>query len=415
MNNNYEILNEFINRVFISSSNINESLKNISILVSTFETIFLKEKVIEQLLLNNDKFNYTLKIISEKNIKLSEIGNLDKKTLSIVDSWINIYQNLYSFLSNTDSYQINLIYQYLVETRKYTILTMEQEKEFFLRIQQGDIEARNEFIERNLRLVISIAKKYIGRGLDFLDLIQEGNIGLMKALDKYDVNKGYRFSTYAYYWIQQSIDRAIMNYGRNIRLSIETSMNLRNYKKRKNELVLQLNRKLNNEELAKYLNISIKEVEEYETNIYDTLSLNTFIDDNNDEEIGDLIPSGDRLTEDVVEEKILQHEIKDLLEKCNLNQREMEVLLLHYGFDNNERKSLEEISRIYGVTRQRVKAIEDKALKKIRRSKFIEYFMIYMENPDEVLENIQQYRTKYAKEDFSLPNKKIKKKRKLTK
>lgn len=411
MNNNYEILNEFINRVFISSCNINESLKNISILVSTFETIFFKEKVIEQLLLNNDKFNYTLKIISEKNIKLSEIGNLDKKTLSIVDSWINIYQNLYSFLSNTDSYQINLIYQYLVETRKYTILTMEQEKEFFLRIQQGDIEARNEFIERNLRLVISIAKKYIGRGLDFLDLIQEGNIGLMKALDKYDVNKGYRFSTYAYYWIQQSIDRAIMNYSRNIRLSIETSMNLRNYKKRKNELMLQLNRKLNNEELAKYLNISIKEVEEYETNIYDTLSLNTFIDDNNDAEIGELIPSGDRLTEDVVEEKILQHEIKDLLEKCNLNQREMEVLLLHYGFDNNERKSLEEISRIYGVTRQRVKAIEDKALKKIRRSKIIEYFMIYMDNPDEVLENIKQYRAKYAKEDFSIPKKKIKKRK----
>ena len=287
---------------------------------------------------------------------------------------------------------------YLSEIGQENVLTWKEEKELILKIKNGDEVAKNELLERNLRLVVSIAKKYTDRGLPFLDLVQEGNIGLMVALNKYDESKNCRFCTYAFYWISQKIERAIVNTGRNIRISYPFYQKLSAYKKMKNQFELKYNREATLEELSIQMNLPLEEIIQFEKNLLDAGSINVPIVEDEEAELEEFLPSLLPSTEEIVMNSTLQLDVQDLLNNCKLNERESEVLMLRYGFHNQDPKTLEEIAKIYGMSREGVRRIEAKAFKKIRISKYITDFVSYTSNPEYSLQMLELYRNEYKKE-----------------
>ena len=274
--------------------------------------------------------------------------------------------------------------QYLKEIGNIPILTKEEEVELFKRYNSGDESARNEIINANYRLVISIAKFYIGSGLDFLDLIQEGNLGLMKSIDKFDINKGYKFSTYATWWIRQAITRAIADQGRSIRLPVHVVEKL--YKIRRFEgIYLKEHGYLpKNEIIAKELDMSLERVQELQLHRETPLSLSTPIgesNDNKESELSDFLPDDNALLpEEAAEINDLKRIIYD--EMDGLTEREKTVLELRLGLNDNDRKTLEEIGHMFGVTRERVRQVEGKALSKMRHPKRRSAFAGYSKNSD---------------------------------
>ena len=282
---------------------------------------------------------------------------------------------------------------YLQEIHK-PILTKEQEKSLALRIRNGDEKAKELFIERNLRLVIKVARKYTGHGISFLDLIQEGNLGLIKAVDKFDVTKGYKFSTYATCWIRQSIQRSLGNKSRNIRLPVHLYEKVKKYELLKKELSLKFNREPTFEELSKKMRVSIDTIYKYERLEHDTISLNMIVGDE-DSELEDFISLSTESIDNQFIEENLKDVIENLLKNSNLTTKEIDILKLRFGIGTNDPKTLEETGKIYGVSRERIRQIQEKALKKIRRSYNVKELAIYMDNPKEAKKNIDRYRLKY--------------------
>ena len=254
---------------------------------------------------------------------------------------------------------------YLKEIGRISLLTPQEEMELSVRVENGDEEAKNRLAESNLRLVVSIAKRYVGRGLLFLDLIQEGNIGLMKAVDKFDYDKGYKFSTYATWWIRQAITRALADQARTIRVPVHMVETINKMARIQRQLTLELNREPSEEEIAKKMGISVEKVRDVIKISQDPVSLETPIGEEDDSHLGDFVKDINTMTpEEYATNEILKEEIKAVLE--TLQEREQEVLELRFGLIDGTSHTLEEVGKRFNVTRERIRQIEAKALRKLR-------------------------------------------------
>ncbi len=255
--------------------------------------------------------------------------------------------------------------QYLKEIGGYPLLSLDEEILLARRIEKGDKEAKRMLAESNLRLVVSIAKRYVGRGLSFLDLIQEGNLGLIKAVDKFDYNKGYKFSTYATWWIRQAITRSIADQSRTIRIPVHMSEIINKTYRVSRSLLQEFGREPTEIELADALNLPVEKVREILKVSADPISLDTTIGEEDDSHLGDFIKDETVVgPEEAASYSMLQDQIARLLE--TLTDREQRVLILRFGLKDGRSRTLEEVGKEFNVTRERIRQIEAKALRKLR-------------------------------------------------
>ena len=267
---------------------------------------------------------------------------------------------------------------YLKEIGQIKLLTMEEELSLADRIAAGDEMAKTILAEANLRLVVSIAKRYVGRGMLFLDLIQEGNIGLMKSVEKFDVSKGYKFSTYATWWIRQAITRAIADQARTIRVPVHMVETINKLARIQRQLTLELNREPSEDELAAKMGISVEKIREIYKISQEPVSLETPIGEEDDSHLGDFVPDERNMSpEEYATNEILKEEISEVL--LTLTEREEKVIRLRFGLEDGKSRTLEEVGQMFGVTRERIRQIEAKALRKLRhpsRSRKLKDYMV---------------------------------------
>ena len=266
---------------------------------------------------------------------------------------------------------------YLKEIGKIKLLTPEEELETAKRMAEGDEEARKRMSEANLRLVVSIAKRYVGRGMQLLDLIQEGNLGLMKAVEKFDYTKGYKFSTYATWWIRQSITRAIADQARTIRIPVHMVETINRVLRTSHSMVQTLGREPTTEEVAKELHMDVPKVEEIMKIAQEPVSLETPVGEEEDSHLGDFIQDDDASQpSEEASYTLLREQLEDVL--ATLTPREQQVLRMRFGLQDGKPHTLEEVGKEFDVTRERIRQIESKALRKLRhpsRSKKLKDFL----------------------------------------
>jgi len=254
---------------------------------------------------------------------------------------------------------------YLKEIGKVPLLSIDEENDLARLMLEGDIEARRRLAEANLRLVVSIAKRYVGRGMMFLDLIQEGNLGLIKAVEKFDHNKGYKFSTYATWWIRQAITRAIADQARTIRIPVHMVETINKLIRESRRLLQELGREPTPEELAKELNMTYDKVREIMKIAQEPVSLETPIGEEEDSHLGDFIPDEEApAPAEAASYLLLREQLTDVLD--TLTSREARVLKLRFGLEDGRARTLEEVGKEFNVTRERIRQIEAKALRKLR-------------------------------------------------
>lgn len=266
---------------------------------------------------------------------------------------------------------------YLKEIGRVPLLSAEEEIELAIRIEKGDEEAKRRLAEANLRLVVSIAKRYVGRGMLFLDLIQEGNMGLIKAVEKFDFRKGFKFSTYATWWIRQAITRAIADQARTIRIPVHMVETINKLIRVSRQLLQELGREPIPEEIAEKMDLTPEKVREIMKIAQEPVSLETPIGEEDDSHLGDFIEDQDALApSDAAAYELLKEQLEDVLD--TLTEREENVLRLRFGLDDGRTRTLEEVGKVFGVTRERIRQIEAKALRKLRhpsRSKRLKDFL----------------------------------------
>ena len=254
---------------------------------------------------------------------------------------------------------------YLKEIGKIPLLGMEDEVELAKKMELGDPEARKRLAESNLRLVVSIAKRYVGRGMQFLDLIQEGNLGLIKAVEKFDYTKGYKFSTYATWWIRQAITRAIADQARTIRIPVHMVETINRLVRTSRQLLQELGREPTTEEIAARLDLPVERVSEIMKMSQEPVSLETPIGEEEDSHLGDFIQDDNVLVpQDAAAFTLLHEQLMEVL--LTLTEREQKVLRLRFGLDDGRPRTLEEVGKQFNVTRERIRQIEAKALRKLR-------------------------------------------------
>lgn len=318
----------------------------------TYEELAEKLKNLE---LDADSLDDLYNTLSENNISVVSENEEDDEDPSGVSNEL-----LTKDLTINDPVRM-----YLKEIGQIKLLTTEEELELADRITAGDEQAKATLAEANLRLVVSIAKRYVGRGMLFLDLIQEGNIGLMKAVEKFDVTKGYKFSTYATWWIRQAITRAIADQARTIRVPVHMVETINKLARVERQLTLELNREPTEEELSKKMGTSVEKIRDIYKISQEPVSLEIPIGEEDDSHLGDFIPDETNMSpEDFAVNELLKDEISEVL--LTLTEREEKVIRLRFGLEDGRPRTLEEVGQLFGVTRERIRQIEAKALRKLR-------------------------------------------------
>ena len=254
--------------------------------------------------------------------------------------------------------------QYLRDIGKVSLLTAKEEVDLAQRAEKGEEQAKHKLISANLRLVVSIAKKYVGRGMSLLDLIEEGNIGLMRAVEKYDWRRGYKFSTYATWWIRQAITRAIADQARTIRIPVHMVETINRFNRTQRKLMQELGREPSPEEVAEVLGIDPVKAREIVKVSQEPTSLATPVGDEDDSQLGDFIPAEGLQPEDQATRELLKDQLEEVLD--TLSPREKRVLQLRFGLEDGKQRTLEEVGREFGVTRERIRQIEAKAVRKLK-------------------------------------------------
>ncbi|MCB9834698.1 RNA polymerase sigma factor RpoD [Candidatus Nomurabacteria bacterium] len=261
------------------------------------------------------------------------------------------------------------IRMYLREIGKIPLIDSDKEVELAKRIEDGDSRAKAELAEANMRLVVSIAKRYVGRGLDLLDLIQEGNIGLLRAVEKFDYTRGFKFSTYATWWIRQAITRAIADQARTIRIPVHMVETINKLVRTQRRMTQELGREPTNKELGKAMDMDAKKVAHIFKIAQETASLDSTIGDDKDSTLGDFIEDGDTLKpEEATSAQLLKEQLHSALEKV-VSDRERLILRMRFGLEDGRSHTLEEVGKYFGVTRERIRQIEAKALARLRNNR----------------------------------------------
>lgn len=323
----------------------------------------------------DDKIDTFYNDCKNLNIKIVEDYPLDADLSSNIDVPTN--DELELSLSTEGIAIDDPVKIYLKEIGRVPLLTTEEETELAKKMINGDPEAKKRLSEANLRLVVSIAKKYVGRGMQFLDLIQEGNLGLIKAVEKFDYTKGFKFSTYATWWIRQAITRAIADQARTIRIPVHMVETITKVKKVSSQLLHENGRDPSPEEIAKELDMPVDKVREIMRIAQDPVSLETPIGEEEDSHLGDFIPDDDApAPAEAASHTLLKEQLNEVLN--TLTEREAKVLKLRFGLEDGKSRTLEEVGQRFEVTRERIRQIEAKALRKLRhpsRSKKVKDFL----------------------------------------
>jgi len=320
----------------------------------------------EEIEMDPEQIELVYEYLEKQGIEI--IGNFedDIQDIELIEEDLNITEEELEDLSVPDSVAIDdPVRMYLKEIGKVPLLSTEEESELAMKMSEGDLQAKRRLAEANLRLVVSIAKRYVGRGMLFLDLIQEGNLGLIKAVEKFDYTKGYKFSTYATWWIRQAITRAIADQARTIRIPVHMVETINKLIRVTRQLVQELGRDPLPEEVAKELNMPIDKVGEIMKIAQEPVSLETPIGEEEDSHLGDFIQDDDApAPSDAATFTLLKEQLDDVLN--TLTAREEKVLRLRFGLDDGRARTLEEVGKEFNVTRERIRQIEAKALRKLR-------------------------------------------------
>lgn len=315
--------------------------------------------------LTPDKIDMLYDLFSKRGIEIVDDSNSNTQDDDEMDS-SQSEEEVEIDLSVPEGISIDdPVRMYLKEIGRVPLLTAEEEVALAKRMENGEEEAQRRLAEANLRLVVSIAKRYVGRGMLFLDLIQEGNLGLIKAVEKFDYNKGYKFSTYATWWIRQAITRAIADQARTIRIPVHMVETINKLIRVSRQLLQQLGREPLPEEIAKEMEISVERVREIMKIAQEPVSLETPIGEEEDSHLGDFIEDQDApAPADAASFMLLKEQLEEVLD--TLTPREEKVLRLRFGLDDGRARTLEEVGQNFGVTRERIRQIEAKALRKLR-------------------------------------------------
>ncbi len=336
--------------------------------------------------LDEDKMDLILEFLEKNNIDIMQNGVKENDAEELLidndDDMLLREEEEVELIDDADVLEgvstEDPVRMYLKEIGNVPLLTTEQEVALARRVEEGDEEAKKALTEANLRLVVSIAKKYMGRGMPFLDLIQEGNMGLMKAVDKFDYTKGYKFSTYATWWIRQAITRGIADTGRTIRVPVHMVETINKTLRMTRTLLQELGREPTPEEVADRLNVPVSRVREVLKISRDPVSLDTPIGEEDDSHLGDFIEDDSILSPaDSAAFSMLREELSAALE--SLTDRERQVVRLRFGLEDGRARTLEEVGKEFNVTRERIRQIEAKALRKLRhpsRSKRLKDFLV---------------------------------------
>ncbi|WP_432227114.1 RNA polymerase sigma factor RpoD [Limosilactobacillus fermentum] len=336
----------------------------------------LTEKIAEPFVLNADGMDDLLQNVEDAGVSVvDENGDPDPRALKATEK---LSSKALKDTTAPSSVKINdPVRMYLKEIGRVNLLTADEEVALALRIEKGDETAKQELAEANLRLVVSIAKRYVGRGMQFLDLIQEGNMGLMKAVEKFDYRKGFKFSTYATWWIRQAITRAIADQARTIRIPVHMVETINKLIRIQRQLLQDLGREPLPEEIGAEMDMDTQKVRDILKISQEPVSLETPIGEEDDSHLGDFIEDHDATSPaDHAAYEMMKKQLENVLD--TLTDREENVLRLRFGLDDGRTRTLEEVGRVFGVTRERIRQIEAKALRKLRhpsRSKQLKDFL----------------------------------------
>lgn len=327
---------------------------------------------------NADALDALYEEMAEANITITE---MDPSGKVIKDDWVEDEDEDIDVIKDTrylDDVADDSVRLYLREIGKIPLLTADEELELAHKVVAGDKRAKDKMAEANMRLVVSIAKRYVGRGLDLLDLIQEGNTGLLRAVEKFDPDKGFKFSTYATWWIRQAITRAIADQARTIRIPVHMVETINKLLRTQRRLTQELNREPTNEEIAEAMELDVEKVEHIMKIKQDISSLDASVrDDEEDSVLGDFIEDEDTATpEESATGQLLKEHVKDLL--GSLSEREQKILRLRFGLEDGKNHTLEEVGQEFSVTRERIRQIEAKALAKLKKHKDAKKLMDYL-------------------------------------